>query len=64
MKADLSSADLKGANLSSANLKGANLSSAYLENISWDEDTKWDNVRGLETAINVPEALKNDLTSP
>ncbi|NEQ80356.1 MAG: hypothetical protein F6K26_08875 [Moorea sp. SIO2I5] len=63
IKADLSSADLIKADLSSANLKGANLSSAYLENISWDEDTKWDNVRGLETAINVPEALKNDRTS-
>jgi len=27
----------------------------------WNEDTKWENVRGLETAQNVPEALKQQL---
>ncbi|NEQ63824.1 MAG: pentapeptide repeat-containing protein, partial [Moorea sp. SIO4A1] len=57
-QADLSSADLTGADLRQANLTGADL-----ENISWNEDTKWENVQGLDEAINVPEALKNDLTS-
>ncbi|NEO43676.1 MAG: hypothetical protein F6K55_05885 [Moorea sp. SIO4A3] len=61
--ADLRQAKLRQANLSGANLSGADLREANLENIFWDEDTKWENVRGLETAINVPEALKNDLTS-
>ncbi|WP_353736779.1 pentapeptide repeat-containing protein [Moorena sp. SIO2C4] len=63
-QADLSSTDLSWADLSEANLSWADLSEANLENISWNEDTKWENVQGLETAINVPEALKNHLTSP
>jgi uncharacterized protein YjbI with pentapeptide repeats len=54
--ADLSGADLSHADLSNADLEGANL-----ENISWDEYTKWDNVQMLETAFNVPEALKQQL---
>ncbi|WP_293045788.1 pentapeptide repeat-containing protein [Moorena sp. SIO1F2] len=64
IKADLRQADFRQANLTGANLTGANLTGANLENISWNEDTKWENVQGLETAINVPEALKNDPTSP
>ncbi|NEQ88786.1 MAG: pentapeptide repeat-containing protein, partial [Moorea sp. SIO2I5] len=59
----LKQADLTGADLTGADLRQANLTGADLENIYWDEDTKWENVRGLETAINVPEALKNDRTS-
>jgi hypothetical protein len=64
--ADLSGAILSGAFLSrailsGADLRGAILSGADLENIIWDEDTKWENVRGLETAQNVPEALKQQL---
>ncbi|MGB5963105.1 MAG: pentapeptide repeat-containing protein, partial [Coleofasciculaceae cyanobacterium] len=72
--ADLFGADLSGANLRSANLRDANLSDAYLsganligailENISWDKDTNWDGVRELETAKNVPEALKQQLGLP
>ncbi|MGB3536172.1 MAG: pentapeptide repeat-containing protein [Microcoleaceae cyanobacterium] len=54
--ANLSSANLHGADLSDANLRGANL-----ENIQWDEYTNWENVGGLETAMNVPEALKRQL---
>ncbi len=52
---------LNGANLSGANLSHVNLSCADLKNISWDEDTKWEDVEGLETAVNVPEALKQQL---
>jgi hypothetical protein len=29
--------------------------------ILWDEQTNWEGVRGLETAVNVPEALKQQL---
>lgn len=64
--ANLTSADLIGANLTNLDLRGANLSKANLsganvENIVWDEDTKWKDVRGLETARNVPEALKQQM---
>jgi uncharacterized protein YjbI with pentapeptide repeats len=72
-KANLSFASLNGANLRCANLSGANLSGADLGgadlawaglwcanliNISWDEQTNWVNVKGLETAVNVPDELK------
>ncbi len=59
--ADLNEADLSGADLSAADLKGADLKGADLENISWDEETNWDDVRGLKTALNVPEDLKLQL---
>jgi hypothetical protein len=68
--ADLSSADLISANLISANLSRANfsradLSSAILSDrsgcIQWDEYTNWQGVRGLETAVGVPEELKKQL---
>ncbi|WP_293350741.1 MULTISPECIES: pentapeptide repeat-containing protein [unclassified Microcoleus] len=73
--ASLSDADLRGANLSGANLSGAilsdaNLSGAILNDpnedstwfcVKWDENTKWENVRGLDTAVNVPEALRQQL---
>jgi uncharacterized protein YjbI with pentapeptide repeats len=64
--ADLRDAALRGANLRGANLRGANLKGAYLSDkifgdIRWDENTKWENVQGLETAVNVPEALKQQL---
>jgi len=76
-EAELSNADLTSANLSSANLsfaqlngadlKGANfnsadLSNAWLGGIDGDEHTNWENVRGLETADNVPEGLKQLLS--
>ncbi|NEO98199.1 MAG: pentapeptide repeat-containing protein [Symploca sp. SIO2E9] len=54
--------NLNDANLSGANLGGANLSGAYLESISWNEETNWEDVRGLEEAINVPEALRQQLS--
>ncbi|MEH1923046.1 NACHT domain-containing protein [Nostoc sp.] len=64
--ADLSGANLRGADLSRADLSGANLSGADLSNqfsgdIRWDKNTKWDDVKGLDTARNVPEALKQQL---
>jgi uncharacterized protein YjbI with pentapeptide repeats len=69
--ADLSGADLSSAYLSSAylihadlrgtDLRGADLRGADLENISWGEYRKWENVRWLETAQNVPEVLKQEL---
>jgi hypothetical protein len=71
--ANFSGANLSGANLSGiylsgydTNLSGANLSGANLENIRWGketsgEKTNWKDVRGLETAENVPEELKRQL---
>jgi len=60
-RANLSGANLSDANLSDANLSDANLSDANLSDVKWDENTKWENVRGLDTAVNVPEALKQQL---
>ena len=64
-EANLQGANLQGANLQEANLQGAilartNLQRANLAGIQWDE-TNWGNVEGLETARNVPEALKQQL---
>ncbi|MEG4058421.1 MULTISPECIES: pentapeptide repeat-containing protein [unclassified Microcoleus] len=64
--ADLSYADLGGVNISGANLSGANLSGAYISDrtfgdVKWNENTKWENVRGLDTAVDVPEALRRQL---
>jgi hypothetical protein len=59
--ANLSGAVLGEANLCRADLSGADLSGADFDNILWDEDTKWEDVEGLETAVNVPEALKQQL---
>jgi uncharacterized protein YjbI with pentapeptide repeats len=73
---NLSGADLSGAYLSGANLRNADLSDADLSNadlsdtflsdrtfgdVKWNENTKWENVRGLDTAVNVPAALKQQL---
>ncbi len=56
--ADLSNADLSNADLSGANLSNADFSHAILEDIQWDDQTCWDGVRGLDQAINLPEALQ------
>jgi hypothetical protein len=56
--ADLSNADLSNADLSSTNLSHADFSHAILEDIQWDETTCWEGVRGLDQAINLPEALQ------
>ena len=54
----LQGANLEGANLEYAYLSGAYLSGAYLENISWNEQTDWREVKRWETARNIPEELK------
>jgi uncharacterized protein YjbI with pentapeptide repeats len=63
--ADLSDAYLSDAYLSDAYLSGAYLSGAYLSStfgdVKWNENTKWENVRGLDTAVDVPEALRQQL---
>lgn len=46
---------------SEANLSNANLRGAWLGNVLWDDETRWEDVRGLETADNVPDALKQKL---
>lgn len=57
----LDGVDLRGANLRGANLRGAYLSDEFWEGITWDENTNWKNVQGLDIAKNVPEALKQQL---
>ena len=57
----LGGANLEGANLGGANLGGANLSIDEWGDVRWNEATNWSEVRGLETAINVPEALRQQL---
>ncbi|WP_082154288.1 pentapeptide repeat-containing protein [Crocosphaera watsonii] len=59
--ANLSNANLSNAYLSNANLSNAYLSNAYLEGIKWNKYTNWEGVQGLETAKNVPEALREQL---
>ncbi|NHC33459.1 pentapeptide repeat-containing protein [Scytonema millei] len=53
---DLRYVDFAGADLSNTNFCGANLTDIY-----WDKNTKWENILGLETAINIPETLKQQL---
>ncbi|MEH1828953.1 MAG: pentapeptide repeat-containing protein [Nostoc sp.] len=57
----LNGADLSHSNLSYAILGGADLSDANLEEMIWGKKQQWEGVRGLETAVNVPEALKEEL---
>ena len=44
-----------------ASLDGARLVGASLEDIYWDKETQWSNISGLKEALNVPEALKEQL---
>ncbi|MBW4642983.1 MAG: pentapeptide repeat-containing protein [Goleter apudmare HA4340-LM2] len=57
----LNGADLSHTDLSYAILGGADVSDANLEKMNWGEKQQWERVRGLETAVNVPEALKAQL---
>ncbi|MCC5607623.1 pentapeptide repeat-containing protein [Nostoc sp. CHAB 5834] len=57
----LNGADLRHSNLSYAILGGADLSDANMEEMTWGKKQQWEGVRGLETAVNVPEALKEEL---
>jgi uncharacterized protein YjbI with pentapeptide repeats len=65
LDAGLRRPDLRGADLSSADLLDAGLSGVSLSDrigdVKWDENTKWENVRGLDTAVNLPEALRQQL---
>ncbi|WP_414548775.1 pentapeptide repeat-containing protein [Anabaena sp. CCY 0017] len=54
----LNGAYLEGAFLSSVNLEGTYLNGANLKNVIWDEYTNW-NVRGLDSAVNVPDGLRS-----
>ncbi len=56
--ATLNGANLSGSNLSYAILGGADLTDANLAQMVWNENLEWDGVRGLETAVNLPDALK------
>ena len=42
-------------------LSGADLFRAELNNITWDKDTTWYNVQGLDEALDVPEGLLSQL---
>ncbi|WP_413172553.1 NACHT domain-containing protein [Anabaena azotica] len=57
-RVDLSGANLRGANLSGAYLMDANFSDELFGDMRWDKSTSWEDVEGLETAKNVPAALK------
>ena len=59
--ASLVGASLVGASLVGASLVGARLDGASLEDIYWDKETQWSNISGLKEALNVPEALKEQL---
>jgi Pentapeptide repeats (8 copies) len=59
--ADLRGADLSDADLSDADLRAAKLADRTFGDVKWNENTKWENVRGLDTAVNVPEALRQQL---
>ncbi len=59
--ADLSGANLIGADLIGADLRRAKLSDNAFRDFRWDTDTNWKHVRGLETAVNLPEALRRQL---
>ncbi|MBD2535756.1 pentapeptide repeat-containing protein [Nostoc flagelliforme FACHB-838] len=63
LMASLQMADLSGANLSGANLRDADLFRAELNNITWDKNTNWNNVQGLDEALNVPKSLLSQLSS-
>ena len=67
--ADLGLTILPSTDLSRANLSGANLNDGMISisqwrifgDVKWNENTKWENVRGLDTAFNMPEALRQQL---
>ena len=59
--ANLSGANLSGANLSGAFLKAANLSGANLNEIEYDNQTQWPDPTEVAKALNIPEALKQQL---
>lgn len=67
-EAILKEVDFRGANLSrvdfsGADLSGANFTGADLSAIRWNEATLWDKAIGLNAAVNVPLALRQQVTS-
>jgi uncharacterized protein YjbI with pentapeptide repeats len=56
-------ADLSNANLCNTILGGADFSEANLKGIKWNENPQWEDVRGLEKAVNVPQELKQFLAT-
>jgi uncharacterized protein YjbI with pentapeptide repeats len=56
-----SGADLSYTDFSYAILGGADLSDANLDKMTWNENQAWEEVRGLETAMNIPIALRQKL---
>lgn len=60
-RTNLSGANLSGAILSGAILRSAILSDELWGDICWDERTQWEDLQGLETAINIPDELKQEL---
>ena len=64
-KAYLGDAILQGADLRDADLQNADFSYAVLSGrfgcVQWDEHTNWNGVVGLDTAIGVPDELKQQL---
>jgi uncharacterized protein YjbI with pentapeptide repeats len=66
--AQTSAAQTSAAQTSAAQTSAAQTSAAQTSNldrtfgdVKWDENTKWENVRGLDTAVDVPEALRRQL---
>jgi len=60
-RTNLSGANLRGANLNGVILRSTILSDEIWGDICWDEKTQWEGLRGLETAINIPDQLKEEL---
>jgi uncharacterized protein YjbI with pentapeptide repeats len=63
VKSFLSDINLGFAILLGISFRGANLSGANLKNISWNEETNWEqeHIGGLDRAKEIPEALKREL---
>jgi Caspase domain/Pentapeptide repeats (8 copies) len=71
-RANLSGAKLYGVNFSSTELNGANLKNVTfkcfdsticnnMQNISWNQATNWEGIKGWETVRNIPCELKKQL---
>jgi uncharacterized protein YjbI with pentapeptide repeats len=59
--ASLEGASLEGASLEGTSLEGASLKGASLKDISWNQETRWHDVWGLNAAKEIPLALKKQL---
>jgi uncharacterized protein YjbI with pentapeptide repeats len=59
--ANLCYANLRDVYLHDANLSGADLSGADLSNLLHNASTNWEAVKGLDTAKNIPDRLKQQL---